>query len=797
MFKLNLKIAFRNLYKNKGYTFINIAGLSIGMASCLLIFIFINYQLSFDRFFSNKDRIYRVITLMDYSGITAYSAGIPLALVPALRNELPQLEKVAAIQRSGGIIKISDDNGKEILKTAEEVYYAEPEFFEIFDTRWIAGKPATALSAPNTVVLSKGTAIQYFGSWKKAVGKSIRFQNRLDLKVTGIIADAADNSSFPLKIVLSYLTYSGGSTKWSSLRTNSNGFLLLKKGVDAKEFDTVLAEFSKKHYAGVDMTGTRKHLLQPLQRIHFDERTQNFRDKVVSIESIFGLGIIGLFILLTACINFINMATAQAAGRYKEVGVRKVMGSSRDQLIWQFLSETILITAISMLVACVLTELFLPLISGLMGAEISLSFFGQPNVLLFVAILLILVGFLAGFYPAMVMSGFSPALAIKNKGLSGAGSSGLALRKILVVAQFGITTLLIIGTLVVLRQMRYIQEKPLGFRTEAIAMVDVPSDSLSRSKYQLLQRRLSAIPGVQLTSFCMAAPSSVINHDTDVSYDHGPKADFTVNTKFADENYFKMFDLEMVAGRTLSKSDTLKEYVVNETLLKKLNISNPVSAIGKKLTVDGNTAPIVGVVKDFINASFHESISPIVIFSQKPQYTAIAIRLETKSMLQAMKSVEKEWNEILPDHVYGAAFLNDEINHYYQTEQSMGILFKICSGLILFISFIGLFGLVSFIVSQRTKEIAIRKVLGADTIILIRLLNSSFLKMVFLANLLSWPLAYVFISKWLSGFVYRIELSIWPFAFAMLISMLITFLTVSLRSYGATRRNPIAALKYE
>lgn len=797
MFKLNLKIALRNLYKNKGYAFINIAGLSIGMASCLLIFVFISYQLSFDRFFSNKDRIYRVITLLNYSGTTEYSGGIPLALVPTLRNELPQIEKVGAIQRSGGIIKINDDSGKEIIKTAEEVYYAEPEFFEIFDTRWITGKPATALSAPNTVVLSKKTAIQYFGSWKKAVGKNIRFQNRLNLKVTGIIEDAADNSSFPLKIVLSYLTYSGGNSKWSSLRTNSNGFLLLKKGVDPKAFDVALAEFSKKHYAGVDMTGTRAHLLQPLQQIHFDGRTQNFRDKVVAMESIFGLGIIGLFILLTACINFINMATAQSVGRAKEVGVRKVMGSSRDQLTWQFLSETMLITAIAMLLACVLTELFLPTISNLMGAEISLSFFSQPDVLLFVPALLIVVAFLAGFYPAMVMSGFSPALAIKNKGLSGTGSSGLELRKVLVVAQFGITTLLIIGTLVVLRQMKYIQEKPLGFRSKAIAMVDVPSDSLSRSKYPLLQRRLSAISGVQFSSFCMAAPSSVINHDTDLSYDHRPKADFTVNTKFADENYAKVFDLKMLAGRMLSKSDTLKEYVVNETLLKKLNISNPASAIGKQLTVDGNAAPIVGVMKDFINGSFHEAISPIALFSQKPQYTALAVRLETKSMLNTMKLIEKEWNEILPDHVYGATFLNDEINNYYQTEQRMGLLFKICSGLIIFISFIGLFGLVSFIVAQRTKEIAIRKVLGAETITLIGLLNSAFLKMVLLANLLSWPLAYIFISKWLSGFVYRIELSVWPFAFAMLLSVLITFLTVSLRSYGATRRNPIAALKYE
>ncbi|KQC01681.1 ABC transporter permease [Pedobacter sp. Hv1] len=798
MFKLNLKIALRNLWKNKSYTLINVMGLSIGMASCILIYVFINYQLSFDQSFVNKNRIYRVITKMDIDGVVDYSGGVPIPLAPAIREELPQIEKVAAIQKSGGIVKVDDVNGKERIKTNEDVYFAQPDFFEIFKVKWLSGNPMQSLQQPNTVTLTKETANRYFGNWQNALGKTIRFENTLDLKVSGIIDELPINSSFPLKIIISYATFPRSTnTSWRSLRTNSNCYVLLKEGVDEQEFDKALTQFSKKHYSDPKITGKRGNLLQPLSEIHKDERTMNFANQTTPMKSIIGLGIIGIFLLLTACINFINMATAQAIARSKEVGVRKVMGSSRKKLMIQFMSETTLITFISILLACVIAELSMPIVSNLMDTLVVFSFFSNAGIFVFIAILLLLVSFLAGFYPALIMSRFSPALAVKNKGIISAGVGSLVLRKTLMMVQFAITTLLIVGTSIVIWQMKYVREKPLGFNRESIAMVNLPYDSLSQTRYQLAKARILAIPGVKQVSLCNTAPSSALNHDTNFSYNSPVAADFTINTKFVDQDYFKTFGLQLIAGRNISKSDTLKEYVVNETLLKRLNITNPNEVLAKPLIVDGKKALIVGVVKDFNNVSLKETISPIVISSANSEYETLAIKLESTNVVQTMQSIEKEWKSIFTDGVYGASFLDDQINSYYQAERVTGVLFKLFAALIIFISFIGLFGLVSYVASQRTKEIAVRKVLGASTIELIRMLNSSFLRMVLISNLVAWPIAYLLAVKWLSNFVYRIELSVWPFVLAMCVSLLITIITVSLRSYKVTKANVIDALKYE
>lgn len=341
------------------------------------------------------------------------------------------------------------------------------------------------------------------------------------------------------------------------------------------------------------------------------------------------------------------------------------------------------------------------------------------------------------------------------------------------------------------------REKPLGFIPTAVALIDVPFDSIAITRYHTLQDRISKIPGVISSSYCSAAPSSDFNNESNFRYNGTVQSTFQANTKTGDENYFKTFGLEIIAGKGLSKSDTLKEFVVNETILKKLNVVNYNDAIGKPIRVHGKIGNIIGVVKDFNNMSLHEPISPILISSDKESYNTIAVKLDSKLILPAMKAIENTWNNVLPEYVYGATFMDDKISEYYQTEKIMGALFKVFVGVIIFISFIGLFGLISFVAAQRTKEVAIRKVLGASTIELVRMLNGSFLLMVFIANLVAWPLAYLFISKWLSGFAYRIDISIWPFALAMLISMAITLVTVSIRSYKAAAANTIDALKYE
>ena len=799
MFKLNLKIAWRNLWKNKGYTLINILGLSIGMASCILIFIFIRYQMSFDQGFKNEDRIYRLTTNMVTANGFSESQAVPKPATAALRNDLKsQLDKVAAIHQNGGIIKVNDAAGKERIKTSEEIFYAEPDFFEIISFKWLKGSPVQSLSEPNTVVLSKNMANKLFGDWNLAIGKTINFENKENFKVTGILQEMPENSSFPLNIVVSYQTFKNYNdpkmNNWDATSSSDECYVRLKDGVSIDALRASLPQFVNKYF-GKDLTFKTGFDFQALCDIHYNEKLGNFANKTMPKKELWGLAIIGAFLLLTACINFINLATAQAVGRSKEVGVRKVMGSLRKQLVFQFLTETLTVSVFALLFACVLTEVALPGMKHLFHDDISFSIAQHPIILVFMLGLVILVSFLAGFYPAMVMSGFSPALAIKNKITANTG--GLSLRKVLVVAQFTITAILIIGTLVVLKQMSYIREKPLGFNPTSVAIVIVPQDSLSKEKYQTLQDRINKIPGVLSSTFCRSAPSSESNSESIFTYNGTIEPDFQINTKMADENYFKTFGLELVAGKGFSKSDTLKEFVVNETTLRKLNVVDFNKALGKQIRLWGKTGTLVGVVKDFNNLSLHEPISPIIIGTFKDKYRRIAIKMDNKTMLTVMPQIEKIWNNVFPENIYESSFFDDDIGRYYETERVMGGLFKVFAGVIIFISFIGLFGLISFVATQRTKEVAIRKVLGASTLQLVKMLNGSFLFMVFLANIVAWPLAYLFVSKWLSGFTYRINISVWPFVAAMCISMVITLITVSLRSYRAAAANTIDALKYE
>lgn len=797
MFKLNLKIALRNLWKYKGYTAINIFGLSIGLASCLLIFIFVRYETSYDKDYPNSDRIYRIVTQWNYAdGNEFHSQGVAMPLAPAMRADFSQFEKVAAIQQSDGIIKVRSQNGKPEIKTSEEVYYAEPYFFEIFQYSWLSGNPKQSLTEPNSVVLTEKTANAYFGSWKNALGKSINFQSNTDFKVTGILKDHGPNTSFPLDVVFSYASYKGRNLKeWNSISSSSECYVLLKKDIDINELKNPIKQFIKKYENDDKAPGKVSHTLQALNDIHHDENYGNFAQNTTPIKQLIGISIIGAFLLLTACINFVNLATAQAVSRSKEVGVRKVMGSRRKQLIWQFLSETTLITLIALMLACVLTELTLPKMESLISANVTFGLFDHSIIFVFLFALLVVVSFLAGVYPAMVMSGFSPALAIKNR-VSTGNAGGVVLRKTLVVVQFAITAVLIVSTLVIIKQMSYIRNKSLGFDSKAVAMINLPQDSVSLQKLNLLKSQILAKTGVKSVSYNSAPPSSQNNNTTSFTYNSATNADFQVNTKLGDEDYFDVFGLKFVAGRALAKSDTIKEFVVNETLLRKLNVK-PNEAIGKMIGLWGARGPIVGVVKDFNNYSLHEPIAPIAIFSRKNIYSSLAIKLESKELMSTMKAIEQTFNATFPDYVYQVNFMDDEIANYYHTEQVMGTLFKAFAGVVIFISFIGLFGLISFVATQRTREIAIRKVLGASNMELIKMLNSSFLWMVLIANLVAWPVAYIFVNQWLSNFEYRITLSIWPFVIAMIISMAITLITVSLRSYRAAKANTIDALKYE
>lgn len=796
MFRLNLKIAWRNLWKNKIYTFINIFGLAIGMACCILIFIFIRFQLSFDGGYRNEDRIFRFVTNWKYNSYEDYSQGVPIPLINAVKSEFAGIDKTSALVRRWRMLHVQDEQGKVVLKVAEGVFYAESHLFSILEIGLLYGNPATALASPNTVTLSETTAKKFFGSAEKALGRTIVLSRQTTLKVTGIFKDMPSNSSFPLNIVLSYQTFDQkNGQNWDAVASQTECYVLLKKGLKLSDLERPLAHFNKKYFQDSKIAGKQNSQLQSLRDIHFNELYGNFADTTITIRQLNVLAIIGLFLLLMACINFINLSTAQSVNRSKEVGVRKVMGSKRKHLVVQFLTETFLAVVFSLLLACIFAELTIPTLENLFHSRITFSMFSDPVIFLFMLVLVVSVTALAGFYPAMIISGFSPVLSIKNK--ISLNHSGLSLSSILVVVQFGVTIVVIIGTLVLIKQMQYFQEKPLGFTTASIGMVDMPGDSVSKTRYQTFRERALHIPGVKLLSYCTNPPLSEDSWTTDFSYNGFKNSDFEIRMCIADRNYFELFGLRLLAGSLSFKTDTARGCIVNETFVKRMGISDPESVLGKTINAGGNNLPILGVIRDFHDKSLKEAISPLLIFQNHTEYYRAAIQIENSQLMPAMRKVEALWNELFPEDIYHTKFVSDDVNKYYESERIMGLLFRFFAGVVIFISFTGLFALVSFVAVRRTREVAIRRVLGASTIELLKMLNSSFVIMVLIANLAAWPIAYVFISKWLSGFAYRIDLSFWPFILAFIATMLITIITVSYQSYKAAVKNTIDALKYE
>jgi len=796
MFRLNLKIAFRNLIKNRSYTLINILGLSIGMTSCILIFIFIRFQLSYDTHFKNSDRIYRFVTDWKYNNFDDYSAGVPIPFAPAAKQELEGIEKIARISRNSGVVMVKNNDGTERFKAVREVYFTESDLFDILAVKWLFGQAGQSLSRPNTVVLSEKTARTLFGSAQLAIGKSFTFWNFIPLTVVGVFADLPESTSVPMDIMISFPTFSGSKNQdWDSVSSYNECFMLLKKGTSMPLLEQSLERLNNKYLKQKKLAGNQKSRLQPLADVHLSERYNNFADTAITKKEVYSLAIIGLFLMVTACINFINLATAQSVNRSKEVGVRKVMGAMRKQLVLQFLVETAAIATVSMLLACIFSELLLPQLASLFKGQINLSLFASPVILVFLFFMVLTVSFLAGFYPAMIISGFSPALAIKNKVRIKSGNFNL--RMVLIVMQFTITIVLIIATVVVVRQMQYVREKPLGFKKDAIVLINFPGDSASLTKQQMFREKLLHIPGVEMQSYFIRPPLSGMMNTTSFYVDGRENKDFEVRLSMSDEHYFDLFGLQFVAGKVYGKSDTANAYITNETFVKKIGISNAQLALGKVISQNGRTGPIVGVVKDFNDQSLQEKISPMVFYQEKKHYYNMAVKLNRKQLVEAMRNIETMWKSSFPNEVYSAKFIDDDINGYYESERITGLLFKIFAVVIMFISFIGLFGLISFVATQRTREMAIRKVLGATTVELIKMLNGSFVKMVFIANLVAWPLAYILANKWLSGFAYRTALGLWPFLLAMIGSMLLTMVTVSFRSYRAAKANAVDALKYE
>lgn len=804
MIKNYFKTAFRNLKRNKSFALINVLGLTIGIAASLLIFLVIQFETSFDNFHPQKKHIYRVTSIFNSQDGISFSGGVSFPVGPALRLDFPQIKQVACIfKHDGDQVTIANDGRNPQKKFNNvEVYFSEPEFFTMFKFAWLAGEPKTTLTEPNSAVLTQEIAEKYFGDWKSAIGKLITRNNKEVYKISGILENVPYNTDFPLGIIISYATLSNTNTKrqledWISTSSGASCFVVLPEELPVEKFNTDLVNFAKKHKPAE--YAREAYIAQPLTDIHYDDRFGNFRGHTFSRSLIRALMLIGIFLIIIACVNFINLATAQAVNRSKEVGVRKVMGSNRRQLAFQFISETALITFISLFAAIGIAMLALPFLNRLLEVQITMNIINNSGLILFLFVVGLLVTVMSGLYPAIILSGFNPITALKSK-ITNRMVGGISLRRALVVLQFGIAHILIIGTLIVVSQMNFFSNASLGFEKAAIINVDIPGDSISLTKMEHLRNELLQNPAIKNISFSFASPSSNGGWQSDFKFDHSTKSsEISATLKWADVDYFKTYGLQFAAGRPYYPNDTVREFVVNETMIKKLGIANPADAIGKELNFwDGvKVGPIVGVVKDFNSYSLREPMAPVVMSTWKEVYQTINIKINPGAEKATLAFVEDHWNKAYPEFVYQYQFLDDTIAGFYKQENQLSQLYTIFAIIAIFISCLGLYGLVSFMAAQRTKEVGIRKVLGATAGQMVFLLSKEFSLLIIIAFVIAAPIAYYIMQKWLQEYSYRIELGVPVFLVAVVSSMVIAWITVGYRAAKAAMANPVKSLRSE
>jgi len=819
MLKNYFKTAFRSLIRNRNYTIINIAGLAVGIAVCMMIFIIIQYQTSFDDFHSKKGRTYRVLTESHHADAAAitYGKSVPFPMPAGLKTAFPQLEQVAPVYAShNDELQVLDDNGTPVKNFKEQsgVFYTSPSFFNMFDFPLLAGS-YTSLKDPNNVLLTKEIAETYFGDWRTAMGKTIKITGYYSmgaglfqfppvaLKVSGVLATIPANTDFQLKLVVAYGTdftgdkeYGFEQPQWNQSAPDFGCYVLLPPNISVGNFNQQLSAYARKVQSADNKDS---YIIQPLSAVHYDAEAGNYSNKTISHELINVLWLIAAFILLIACVNFINLSTAQAVNRAKEVGVRKVLGSNKYQLRIQFIVETFLIVTIAVILAAVITLLLLPYVNQLLELSLSFNIFNNPTIIVFLLVVTIVVTALAGFYPSIVLSRFNPVAALKSK-LTVNTKKGISLRRGLVVFQFIIAQALIIGTLIIVQQMNYFMNQPLGFDKDAIVNVPYRPDSTGGKLTDYLKQQL-LLNGVQAVSFSSNTPVEDDNNMfTSFKFDHAIKdADFQAITKFADHDYVPTYKLQLVAGRNLQPSGWTREFLVNESFVKSLGLKKPEDILNKEVSIMGGLikCPVVGVLKDFNDRSLRQDLAPLLIATNSTMYRQASIKLSTTNIASSMQSIKKIWEQTFPNFVYEYKFLDDKIASFYKQENQLAQLYKIFAIIAIFLSCLGLYGLVSFMAVQRVKEVGIRKVLGASVGSVIYLFSKEFIILVIIGFVIASPIAWYFMDKWLQDYVYRINISWWIFIVGGISAIVIALITVSFQAVKAAIANPVKSLKAE
>lgn len=808
MLKNYLLVALRNVKRNKGFFALNFIGLYISVVVCVLIALIILHETSFDKAHDNAVSVYRVVSETTTPNGKTNTAVTQYPLAPVIRTAMPGLLVSQVHYQKNDVIAFGNKKFKE-----SNIFFADSVFPKLFPVTVKQGNVQKALAEPGYAVLTESTAKKYFGN-TDAVGQRFKLDDFMSLEVGAVIADVPSNSHLQYNMLAGFRNMDsklvGGFplNEWG-LRANGYTYVGFTGADKVKNIEHALAGISARYVNKDNGDGKNTYSLQPLSNIHFNQTYAASNSYyTINYNYLYLLGAIGLFLILAACINYTNLSTALAIKKSKEVGVRKTMGATRLHLIKQFLSETFLLTAIVIIAAALSVKLYLPALNSFLEKNIPLNWVSGKSVLLLVSLWLI-TSLLSGIYPAFVLSGFNPIAALKSK-ISAPKASVVNLRRGLVVFQFITAQVLIIGAVVVSKQMHFMQSTPLGFNKNQVVDISLPENK--PEQMQSLKDKLAQIPGISSVSFSLGAPISQNNATTGFNLrDKYSINHMDVGIKSIDKEYLRTYGLQLVAGRWFNNSDeqkigdkipdSLKQYafVVNETAVKALGFAHPADALGKYLTFGFGdvSAPVIGVVKDYHVASLHKAVTPVIMVEVPDFYFNVGIKLTSGYSQNVMAAIEKAWSSVYPNALFEGNFLDESIASQYKEEKRTQQLFSIFTFLSIVINVLGLVGLLSFMVEQKTKEIGIRKVLGATLADVSFILSKDFLRLIIIAFFIAAPLAWLLMSKWLNNFAYRTTISWWVFAASALAAIVVTAVAVGYQTIKAAMANPVKSLRSE
>ncbi|MDP9081487.1 MAG: ABC transporter permease [Bacteroidota bacterium] len=800
MIKNYLKTAYRSLLKNKGFTLLNVLGLSVGLATCLLIVFYVVDELSYDRYNTKADRIYRITEDVKLNGNAQTAATTEAPLLAAL-NSYPEIQKSTRLIDAGGLfwsaskfyIKKGNDNIRE-----KNVVFSESSLFDVFTLPMIDGSPSTALTEPHSAVITESTARKYFNK-VNVVGQVLTINDTSAYKITGVIKDLPAQSHFNYDFFLSFSTLPESKVNgWGY--SGMHNYILLKKGANTNSLAAEIQKIVIKNSFSPSSWNTGgnhlKVLLTPLLDIHLRSDSQYELSKNGSMQYVYIFSVIAIFILLIACVNFMNLSTARSSNRAKEVGVRKVLGSARKYLVAQFLTESILVTLVSTIIALVLAYALLPLFNQMAGKQLAFTMQSLTWLVPSLIVIVLIIGFLAGSYPAFFLSAFQPIDVLKGK--IATGFKGGFLRSFLVVFQFSISIFLIIGTLVIYNQLNYIHNKNLGFDRNQVLVIK-NTTSLG-NKVKVLKEEFKQLPGVVSATMSAYTPTGEDRLKTGLFPNPVIDIKQDVLTEFwpVDEDYIKTMGIKMVAGRNFSKdmaTDTAA-VIVNEAFVKRFGQRDPINKNVYRFSYGRQQFHIIGIMKDFNFESLKSQVLPVVL-SYGNDNGALSIRIHTSNLTALIAQVENKWKSVSPGQQFSYSFMDQEFDANYRTEQRIGTIFISFTSLAIAIACLGLFGLAAYAAEQRNKEIGIRKVLGASVSTIVSMLSMDFIKLVLISICIATPLAWFAMQKWLQDFAYRTTIQWYILAIAGAGAVLIAFVTISFQSIKAALNNPVTSLKSE